>query len=93
MDFSYLCGTPAAGSLWTLICFITVADAGSLSQADFLGFLTMLFSELCYFYCLWSMFLWSVVLGMWVFVGFGVVFGFFCSPLIFLELKATVTVV
>lgn len=25
----------------------------------------MLFSELCYFYYFWRMFLWSVVLGMW----------------------------
>lgn len=51
--------------LFGLSCFLTLADAESLSQLEFLRFLSMLFSELCYFYDFWSMFLWSVVLGMW----------------------------
>lgn len=51
--------------LFGLNCFLAVADAESLSQPEFVGFLSMLFSELCYFSYFWSMFLWSVVLSMW----------------------------
>lgn len=73
VDFSYLGFTWTLGItvglqvllLFGLSCFLTMADADSLSWLEFLCFLSMLFSELCYFYNFWSMFLWSVVLDMW----------------------------